>query len=38
MNVDLPGEESVLEFWLIMALLVTIFGGLLFFFRRMRWL
>jgi magnesium transporter len=38
MNVDLPGDETIVEFWLIMALLVAIFGGLLYFFRRRGWL
>jgi magnesium transporter len=38
MNVDLPGDESLLEFWVIMAILVAVFGGLLLYFRRQGWL
>jgi magnesium transporter len=38
MNVDLPGDESLLEFWVIMAILVAVFGGLLYYFRRQGWL
>ena len=38
MNVDLPGDETIVEFWLIMALLVAIFGGFIYFFRRRGWL
>ena len=34
MNVDLPGDESIAEFWLIIATMAVILGGLLYFFRR----
>jgi len=38
MNFDLPGDETVIEFWLVIALMVAIFGGLLLYFRRQGWL
>jgi magnesium transporter len=38
MNVQLPGDESLLEFWLIIGLMVAILGGLVLYFRRQRWL
>ena len=34
MNVDLPGDESIAEFWLIIASMAVILVGLLYFFRR----
>ena len=34
MNVDLPGDESIAEFWLIIATMAVILVGLLYFFRR----
>ena len=34
MNVDLPGDESLAEFWLIIATMAVILGGVLYFFRR----
>jgi len=34
MNVDLPGDESLTEFWVIMALMVVTLTGVLLFFRR----
>ena len=34
MNVDLPGDESLIEFWLIMATMVVILVSILLFFRR----
>ena len=34
MNVDLPGDESIAEFWLILATMAVILVGLLYFFRR----
>jgi magnesium transporter len=34
MNVDLPGDESLIEFWLIIGAMVTTLGLVLLFFRR----
>ena len=34
MNVDLPGDESILEFWLIIGLMAVTLVGVLLFFRR----
>jgi magnesium transporter len=34
MNVDLPGDESLVEFWLIIGAMVTTLGLVLLFFRR----
>jgi magnesium transporter len=34
MNVDLPGDESLLEFWILIATMAVVLGGVLFFFRR----
>ncbi len=34
MNVDLPGDESIAEFWLILATMAVILVSLLYFFRR----
>ncbi|MDQ1324193.1 MAG: magnesium transporter, partial [Chloroflexota bacterium] len=34
MNVDLPGDESIAEFWLILGTMAVILVGLLYFFRR----
>jgi magnesium transporter len=34
MNVDLPGDESLVEFWLIIATMAVILGSVLYFFRR----
>ena len=34
MNVDLPGDESITEFWLIIATMAVILGSVLYFFRR----
>jgi magnesium transporter len=34
MNVDLPGDESLLEFWVIMGLMALTLTGVLLFFRR----
>jgi magnesium transporter len=34
MNVDLPGDESLLEFWLIIGLMALTLVGVLLFFRR----
>ena len=34
MNVDLPGDESISEFWLIIVLMVGVLASVLFFFRR----
>ncbi len=38
MNTDLPGDETIIEFWLIIALMVVVFGGLILWFRRQGWL
>jgi magnesium transporter len=34
MNVDLPGDESISEFWLIIATMAVILGSILLYFRR----
>jgi magnesium transporter len=34
MNVDLPGDESIYEFWLIIGTMVVVLLSILFFFRR----
>jgi magnesium transporter len=34
MNVDLPGDESIAEFWLIIATMAVVLTGVLYFFRR----
>jgi magnesium transporter len=34
MNVDLPGDESITEFWFIIATMAVILVGVLYFFRR----
>jgi len=34
MNVDLPGDESQVEFWAIIATMAVVLGGVLYFFRR----
>jgi magnesium transporter len=34
MNVDLPGEQGIFEFWAIMFTMAVILVGLLYFFRR----
>jgi magnesium transporter len=38
MNVDLPGDESLIEFWVIIAILAAVFAGFLYYFRRQDWL
>ena len=38
MNVRVPGQGSMAAFWIIIAAMVAIFGGLLAFFRHRRWL
>ncbi len=38
MNVTLPGEAGIVEFWVIMAILAVVFGGFLLYFRRQGWL
>src|SRR3954465_2172994 len=38
MNVGVPGEQSRTAFWVIMAFMVLLLGGLLVFFRRRGWL
>jgi len=34
MNFDLPGDESLAEFWAVIVLMVVVLGGVLYFFRR----
>jgi magnesium transporter len=34
MNFDLPGDEGIVEFWIVMGLMVVVLGVLLVFFRR----
>jgi magnesium transporter len=34
MNFDLPGDEGVIEFWVVIVLMLTILGGVLLYFRR----
>ncbi len=38
MNVDLPGDESLAEFWLIIATMAAILIGILLYFRRKEYL
>jgi Mg2+ and Co2+ transporter CorA len=34
MNFDLPGDESLTEFWAVILLMVIVLGGVVYFFRR----
>jgi magnesium transporter len=38
MNVDVPGDHSLHAFWIIIAVMIAILGGLLALFRRRGWL
>src|SRR3954463_5382925 len=38
MNVGVPGEQSRAAFWIIMALMVLLLGGMIAYFRRRGWL
>ena len=38
MNVELPGDESIAVFWVVLGLMVAIFGGMLGYFKRRDWL
>lgn len=38
MNVRVPGEQHAVPFWIIIAIMLTIGGGMIAFFRRRRWL
>jgi magnesium transporter len=38
MNVNLPGGESIVSFWVIVAVMVGVLGGMLAFFRSRGWL
>ena len=38
MNVAVPGEESITAFWIVVAAMVGLLGGMLAFFRRRGWL
>jgi magnesium transporter len=38
MNVNLPGGESIVSFWVIVAVMVGVLGGMLAFFRSRDWL
>src|SRR3954451_5168315 len=38
MNVRVPGEQKIEPFWIIIAVMVAMLGGMLYYFRRRRWL
>src|SRR4051812_23405773 len=38
MNVSIPGEHSTGAFWVIIVVMVSLLGGMLFYFRRRRWI
>jgi magnesium transporter len=38
MNVRIPGEGRIVPFWIIIAVMLAIAGGMIAFFRRRRWL
>jgi magnesium transporter len=38
MNVSIPGERSSAAFWVIIAVMVSLLGGMLYYFRRRRWI
>ena len=38
MNVGVPGEGSIAAFWVIVAAMVGLLGGMLAFFKRRGWL
>ena len=38
MNVNVPGEDSATAFWVLIATMVTLLGGMLAYFRRRGWL
>ena len=38
MNVGVPGEQSTTAFWVIMAFMVLLLGGMIAYFRRRGWL
>src|SRR3954469_6098374 len=38
MNVKVPGEQSIGAFWIIIVAMVAMLAGMLFYFRRRRWL
>ncbi len=38
MNVEVPGQGSIAAFWIIVAAMVVVFGGLIAYFRHRRWL
>jgi magnesium transporter len=38
MNVQVPGEGNSVPFWLIVALMLAVGGGMILFFKRRRWL
>jgi magnesium transporter len=38
MNVSIPGEHSTSAFWVIIVVMVSLLGGMLFYFRRRRWI
>jgi magnesium transporter len=38
MNVHVPGEGNTIPFWLIVALMLAVGGGMILFFKRRRWL
>jgi magnesium transporter len=38
MNTHVPGEQSAAGFWVVIAVMVVVLGGMLAVFRRNRWL
>jgi magnesium transporter len=38
MNVEIPGEGSVGAFWIILVVMISLLAGMLFYFRRRRWI
>jgi magnesium transporter len=38
MNVAVPGEQSIVAFWIVIAAMVALLSGMLYFFRRRGWL
>src|SRR3954454_12322107 len=38
MNVRVPGEQKIEAFWIIIVAMVAMLGGMLYYFRRRRWL
>jgi magnesium transporter len=38
MNVRVPGEESIVAFWVVIGVMVAMLAGMLWYFRRRKWL